>query len=270
MNLLATACTILLLLGAAGCVPSPGPAPQALAEPPSASSPECPSSARVAILQDQTGSRTASLTPVLTPADLEPIAGLLLACGGELRVGEIRESAPGAFAALRIGAPPVPLLEPSAWPTNPFDRADARAAHEKERALSEAARAAWARESEQRVAEFRSALESRWTGQRLAHRSDVWSALERAQLFLEEPTSPLRGSVRRWLLLLSDGEHTAAPPAHAFQLDPRITLIVVNSAGHQGQLGPLNPRRFESLDAAVQWIVEESTRHIGEKEEPDA
>jgi hypothetical protein len=270
MKLVMFACAASIALVVGGCAPSQGAEGRAehglIAESPT----ECQSPSRVAVVQDQTGSREESLTPVLSPTDLQPLVELLLACGGELRVGEIHDSSPTAFAALRIEEPPSIEPEPQDWPANPFVRAEARAAYDDERRLSESKRVAWLTESEARIDAFSSALAERWAEQRLARRSDVWSAVERAQLFLQEPGSGYRRPVHRWMLVLSDGEHTAASRPRAFQLDPEITLVLVNSAGRQGDLGRLQPRRFESLDAAIRWIVDESTRLDTSKEPKDA
>jgi len=95
----------------------------------------------------------------------------------------------------------------------------------------------------------------------LASRTDIWAALERAELYLQEPVSGFSRPPRRWLLAITDGEHTAPGPKRTHTLDAATTLVLVNADGRLGELASLAPQRFESLSAAVRWIVEESLQN---------
>jgi len=239
-------------------------------DPPLEPPPERPDSrgcdpVRIAVLQDGSGSRDRTRTPVLAWGDLQPLLGLVERCGGELRVGEIRDSRPASFAALRI-APPPAAAGPRPWPGNPFLRAEAQRAARQEEAAAAADHARWREETDRALAEFQSALEARWRPGRLAPRTDVWSALARAELFLGEPQAGLDRPARRWLLAVTDGEHTAGRPAAELRLDPATTLVLVNGEGRQGDLASLTPHRFEALAAATRWIVEKSVRPAAAQE----
>lgn len=251
----AAASVSLLALTGCGARVASGGLPEAA--PPVQAAP-CTGPVRVAVLQDQTGSRGPTLTPVLTPEDLEPLVVLLRRCGGEIRVGEIRGGMPSGFAALRVEEPPAPIAEPAEWPANPFLRAEARQAFDRLRDRAAQERAAWHASTEARVAQFRSALAARWEGAQLANRTDIWAALERAELYLQEPAAGFTRPPRRWLLAVTDGQHTTARPKRQRPLDAATTLVLVNADGRLGDLAPLAPQRFESLPAAVRWIVEAS------------
>lgn len=270
MRTLTLSCIVVLAVSPMGCAPSARSAPvvgaAAVANP---SRDACAAPVRVAVIQDQTGSVESSLTPQLTADELEPILGLLRSCGGEIRVGEIRGGRASAFAALRVETPPLPVREPPEWPGNPFLRADAKAAFERERASSDLTYARWSETAEPRIQRFRAALGSRWENDTLATRTDIWSALARAALYLEEPESGFDRPLRKWLLAVTDGEHTAGRVSRPARMPKGATLLLVNGDGRQGVLAELQPLRFEGLPAAVRWIVDESLHPTSIKEADD-
>jgi hypothetical protein len=72
-------------------------------------------------------------------------------------------------------------------------------------------------------------------------------------LFLAEDDAAWGGTASRWALLVTDGKDNVGEPAASLSSGAR--LVIVNGSGSTGELAPLNPMPFESLDAAVRYLI---------------
>src|SRR5207248_1706649 len=90
-----------------------------------------------------------------------------------------------------------------------------------------------------------------------AKRSPVWDAVHRSELFLTE-NEPGLPAAHRYMLLITDGIDDVHSKPVAIQSG--ATVIIVNGAGEVGSLGVLQPQRFESIDAAIRFIIHTESR----------
>ncbi len=200
---------------------------------------------RCVVLQDVSGS--ANNIPRVSMEDVDRLVERILAGDGEL-----------AFSTVGAGSPPLvrlplcPPVVPSLVVTerNVFRAARQHAELERRRVSYEGERASFRASSEPLIQDFRSAV--RGMLGRHEQVTDLVSGLERASLFLNEP-SP--GAVRV-VLLVSDGLDTRRH--ENFQLGFEGVHFVMVSASQD--LGMLNRWRdriavFESPDAAVSYVL---------------
>jgi hypothetical protein len=201
----------------------------------------------------------ARVAPV-TPKHFAPIFERLQTTGGEFALGLIRDRSDGPLARVYVPRPPRPpatSLRPS---KNIFEAATARKVEEAAQAAYEVRLRAWRAEAATRLNVFTSTIAPLLAADADARRTDIASALLRAEVFLAEPTAFSRVTPDV-ILLVTDGVETVKPaePPH---LGVRARLLLVNGTGGVGCLGPLHPIRFEGLDAAVRFAIEEGDRHV--------
>jgi hypothetical protein len=235
-------------LGAVGC----GAPSAAVVE--AAKPAEPPAAVRIATLVDKTASANWTRVPAVSLEDFEPLLALIAARGGELAVGLIRDSSNRGLLRLKI--PPAPVAPPPPDPhQNPFLLAEARAAYETRLREHREQTELWRREVDQRQADFRAQLGELLAVNADATRTDIWGALRRAELFLNEPQSSGLAAPHNWILLVSDGEDNARRPKVALRSGARLLLI--NSSATLGALAELKPLAFESFRAATAFLVAE-------------
>ncbi len=206
---------------------------------------------RVAVLDDITLSGDATATPRVRRADLDPLIDAIIAAGGELAVGTIsaRSSAPLVrfYVAPPVAAPPAPDPNGPTFKVRARQKAhdSAMVAH---RSL-EQARLGHAAEDARR---FRASVDSALAAPRDAHKTDLWRAMLAAARMLEEPL-PRTSSYRSVLIAVTDGEdnqRAAEPVNFAGQ------ILAVSSSGALGALKDLDVTRFESVPAAVRYLLD--------------
>jgi hypothetical protein len=197
--------------------------------------------------------------PQISAATLAPIFERLQTSGGELAIGFIRERSDAALLRLYIPTPPEPPLTRS-LPKNIFAAASARKREDEERRRYEALRRAWRAEASARVNAFASAVAPLLARQPDALRTDIRSALVRADLFLAEPTACGR-TAKNLVILVTDGidnVNASDPPRMKAPAD----VLLVNGAGTVAYLAPLHPVRFESLEAALRFAFTEGGARV--------
>jgi len=179
--------------------------------------------------------------------------------GGELAVGLIRDESDRPFVRLFVPAPPeLPAVGPV--PANVFAAAAAKRREETSRTHVEEARRAWREDVAAREASFARSVEPLLARTADAPATDIWSALLRADVFLAEPNA-FPQATKNFVILVSDGVETVADGA-APRLSSPAQLLLVNGAGGIGKLASLAPVRFESLDAALRYAVEDGASHV--------
>jgi hypothetical protein len=99
---------------------------------------------------------------------------------------------------------------------------------------------------------FRRKLKSLLSAPADAKRSDIRRALVRSELFFNEPTVGDM-ETKRFGILLTDGLDNVSESLPKIRSD--ATYLVVNGTGTLGVLKDLEPKRFESPDAAIEFVV---------------
>ncbi|MEM2001029.1 MAG: hypothetical protein QXT77_00085 [Candidatus Methanomethylicaceae archaeon] len=210
---------------------------------------------RIAILVDVSKSIERTFTPRVGAEDLEPAINIVRDRGGELAVGLIRDFSNLPLRRLRID--PFLEAEPAEpWERNPLKRAQRRAAYEKDLAAYKERRRRWESETGAKIDAFRHQLVSLLSQPADAPRTDICTALFRADLFLNEPTWDL--PVRKVIVIVSDGQENVnvnrvCPPLS----DKETTMVVVTGWPDLGALAPFRPVRFESVSSALNYITKE-------------
>lgn len=243
----------------AGCSPSRMPASQVPVSSISASAKKpALSPLRIVLIQDKSLSTGETRTPQLTLDDMEPLVELLGQHGGELAVGVISNRSNLSLARLRIDPGP---QEPVAPPPsdNSLERWNQQNAWRKEQVDYQSREQSWQQEMQQRVSDFQAALEPILSMAPNAQHSPVWDAVRRANLFLSEPAVGGTPEPHRYALLITDGIDDVGGKPISMHSGTRV--LMVNGSGDLGSLAVLKPERFESIAAAVEYIVETESNH---------
>lgn len=206
---------------------------------------------KIAVFNDKTRSADHTRTEQLQLADFDPPIKLLRVSGGEIAFGLIRDVSNRRLLRLRIETPPPapPALNEVG---NPFEVAQRRDAYLGQLEQYQADRQRWCRASEQRIAEFKKELEPLLAQRADAGRSDIWGALSRANLFLEERDTGWPSSVQLYVIVIGDGDDNVGAPV--VTLSGGVKLLLINGAGRVGALARLNPSLYESTKAAWQAL----------------
>ena len=207
---------------------------------------------RIAVIQDKTLSTGETRTPQLKLEDMDPLVELLGQTGGELAVGVIHDRSNLTFARLRIDGGPEDPVAP-AQADNPLERRNQRTAYRKQKEEFDRQQQVWQDEMQTRIGEFQKAVDPMLSMAAGAKHSPVWDAVKRADLFLCESESDGNREPHRYALLITDGlDDVGARPV---PVRSGARILMVNGAGQLGALAVLKPQRFESIEAAVRYIV---------------
>ncbi|MBS1790504.1 MAG: hypothetical protein JST85_22475 [Acidobacteria bacterium] len=213
---------------------------------------------RIASMIDKTGSANQTRTQQPGADSFKPIIERLHKSGGELSVGLIRDNSNRPLLRLRIDTPPTAPVKPN---DDKEDYADVLA--EKQDEYDKKLRAykreylAWEQETERRVAQFTTDLQPLLDQPANAKRTDVFNALFRADLFLAEQEVGFKEPAQKFILLNSDCKDNIGARAKKLTLRSDAQLLVVNGVGSIGPLERFKPKLFESLDAAMRYVVKE-------------
>jgi hypothetical protein len=115
----------------------------------------------------------------------------------------------------------------------------------------------WQVTVDQKMAAFQDRLAMLLKSPADAGRTDVWSAVRRAEAFQAEPDDCWRSTPIKYTVLVTDGEDNVRRKNVEIRSGSKI--LVVNGAGTPGCLENLQPDRFESVPSAVQYIVSRET-----------
>jgi len=215
---------------------------------------------RVVVGIDESGSMaTANVAPT-TVASLAPIFDRLETSGGELAVAFITEQSNGPFLRLYIPQPPDALTVTHRTSGNIFEAAAEKKHEDQERGRYAAQYRTWRADASARVNAFSVVLGQRLQHAPVAPRTDIRSALARANLFLAEPITYTRPP-KNLAIFITDGiDNSNGTPAPAFSVPADI--FIVNGSGTIAYLMPLHPTRFESLESALRFAVPEGGRNV--------
>lgn len=213
---------------------------------------------KIVVFQDKTGSANTTRTEQLTEQDFALPIRLLRCTGGELAVGIVDDVSNTSLARLRIEPPPTPPV--ALQVSNVFERAQQDAAFQQHLNDYNEAVNKWRAETDSRAGAFLAQISKVLQQKSNARKTNVWSAISRADLFLNESDATWPRPTRRYAVFNSDGVDTARSKPIAIKSGAQ--LILVNGIGSTGVFQSLNPERFESVQAAFQFI---SAKEMGGK-----
>jgi hypothetical protein len=200
---------------------------------------------------DESGSIKSARITRLQERDLVTLIDILRLTGGELAFGLIGDATDRPLLRLRI---PVPPIRPAKTEIqNAFERAEQDAQFQGLVEKYEADVRHWKEDVDLRVNAFLDAVRPRLQGKAMARRSPIYTALTRSELFLNEPGNAWPMTPHRYIILNSDAiDTTKSTPV---TIKSGATLILINGSGSVGVLESLHPLRFESIQAALEYIT---------------
>ena len=205
---------------------------------------------RVVIITDKTASTLHTRTEQVTLGDIQPIFDRLMESGGELRIGSIQENSNKPFLRLRIEQPPTKPLSPD-FSENPFERAEQEADWNEIIGRWDRDYERWKVQSINAIDSYKKTVLPQLESPPNRKRTDVYSVLTRSDVALSE-THRFRIQPVNVILLATDGEDNVRK--HFSGLRSSAKVVVANGDGNIGVLQSLNPEKFESLAAALQFI----------------
>jgi hypothetical protein len=211
---------------------------------------------KIAVFLDKTKSIDVNRVQPVSMADLVPIMDCVRHRGGELAVGLIRDDSNRSLERLLVPEPPESPTSPDEM-QNPFLLAERRSEYEKESRAYKLKMERWQVTVDQNMAAFQDRLALLLKSPADAGRTDVWSAVRRAELFLSEPEDCWGSTPIKYTILVTDGEDNVRRKNVEIRSGSKI--LVVNGAAALGCLENLQPVRFESVPSAVQYIVSRET-----------
>ena len=207
---------------------------------------------RIAVMLDQSGSRRWTRTPELDLQDLTILTQLLRHRGGEIGFGLIRDRSNRGLVRLRIEPPPT-APQPPVEHGNLFEAAERRALYEEKVHEYEKEAGRWASVASRRIEFFLAEIEPLIDSDKDANRTDVWGAVQRTELFLQEDDAGWKATTNKWAVFVSDGaDNVGSKP---LSLSQAVRTVVVNGSAELGSFESLSPARFESARAAFEFIA---------------
>lgn len=232
---------------------------------------------KIGAMLDKSGS--ASWTRVEQPRvkDFQKLLPLLLENGGELAVGVICDNSNRSLVRVRIE--PRPVLVASGFhnpqmPQSPEDGGNAfelqeiRQEYKQELAAYneqlEADRQTlenyrqklqgWESESEERIKGFVPQLEPLLERPVDCQGTDIWGAIARTNLFLNENDAVWPQSPRRFAVFITDGIHEAE--GKKTTVDGGTEVLLINGSASAGVFKNLKHQAFESVSSAFLYLTE--------------
>lgn len=213
----------------------------------------CASPVKVALLGDKTSSTELTRTPQIRAEDFTPLVELISRCGGEVALGFVTDDSNRSLVRLRAEVPEAAPESPKLNGMPAFEAARVQDDYRKKKAEHERKMAKWSEQIERNKDRFERDAQEWLSKQPNFTSSDVWGALKRAELFIDEDPASWAQNPHRYIVLVSDAQDNINRPEVTLSSETR--LILVNGSANVGSLQRLNPHRFESLDSAIRYIV---------------
>jgi hypothetical protein len=208
---------------------------------------------RVAVFVDKSFSTTTARIADPSISTFEPLFDRLRATGGEIAFGLVRDHSNRPLIRVYMPAPPDPPGSAPPVPGNIFVAANTKKREDAERKKNEAARQAWLADATARIKAFIAAVTPLLATPDDAMWTDVRSAIERADLFLAEP-SPFARTPECVVVLVSDAiDNVTAKPVASLKSNARV--VIANGIGSVGSVEALSPVRFEAVAAAMRYAA---------------
>jgi hypothetical protein len=219
----------------------------------------------VVLAIDRTGSKADNKVPDATLAQVSALAEGIRQRGGELRMTTISDDSDKAMPHLKFSPPEKPPIAPTQEKigesnllakVNIQEQQDiGMAAYHKQKADFDK------RQQAKEVADKAQIVEFLKTVQPLIEKpanfpaSDMRGIVLRGNLALQERQPVGKQSLRRVLFLITDGEHNATKDTKVPPLDAQTELVIVSGGKGAGTFEPLKPEKFDSIDAAIEYIL---------------
>ncbi|AFZ11537.1 hypothetical protein Cri9333_0591 [Crinalium epipsammum PCC 9333] len=194
--------------------------------------------------------------------DFQPLLQKLRQIGGELAIGTICNNSNQSFIRLRLEKPltlPQKPIEPSNN-INPLKLPELQAEYEKKLTAYQQQLQAdqqqqqqWEQNNTTKIKQFQTKLQLLLNKSVACTRTDIWNAVNRADLFLAENDASWGQSTNRIAVLISDGIDDVK--AKFLPMKSKAKVILVNGSANIGSLTSLNPELFESTPAAFRYII---------------
>lgn len=203
------------------------------------------------IFDDKSRSANSARLAPLQEQDLRSLINVLRLTGGELSFGLIGERSDRPLLRLRVPLPPAPPVKRESQ--NAFERAEEDSAFLAAMESYETKRRQWETDVNERIATFMQAARPRLQQPAQDKATDIASALSRAEAFLNEPGAVWPTETHRYVILNSDG--IATTNRQPVEIKSGARLLLINGSGSPGTLASLQPLRFESKQAALDYIA---------------
>lgn len=252
------------------------PAEQFIAEQPPVGHPT-----KIALIKDETLSTETNRIAQMTPDEVQPLFTPLKQNGGEIALIGLCDNSDRP--ALRVHIPSPPRLSPSDLqqvnkPTapdtrgvSPFKLAEINAEHQSQQVRYQQQEqenqaviqqhqeklTQWQTDTEQKLQAFSTQLQPFLEKPATCQSSNVYSALGRADTFLNEVDGSWAKAPKNFALLVTDGLHNTDTPSVQMHSDAEI-LLVNGGSGEKGIFANFQHRSFEAVSAAVRYLVEAS------------
>lgn len=205
---------------------------------------------RIAVFQDKSRSVNETRTIQLTEEDFLFLIGILRITSGELAFGIVDDKSSRPLLRLRIeAAPPRPVEEVV---SNVFERAESDAAYQQELTKYEAKLKEWRDETDANAKAFIAKLKPLLEEKAGAGRTNVYEAIARINLFAGESEASWPVPTHRYAVVNSDCIDTVH--SKPVKISDQVKLVLINGAGSTGVLESAHPLRFESVQAALDFI----------------
>lgn len=207
----------------------------------------------VGVDYDQSGSMSWSGTAALTTEDLNPLIEHIKNCGGEIGVTFVRRDSGKPLERLAVAEPPALPVEPTQNPNEEdYEFADRQDEYQKQLQARNDQILQFRKDLQPRIEDYLKGLEPL-----LDHKpkggTDLWTSLNRLDVFLSEGNEPWMIKPHRYLLVLSDGADTMGKEKHAFKSG--ATVIWINAGASAKNLKDFPYHRVENFSQAVREIL---------------
>jgi hypothetical protein len=214
---------------------------------------EEPVALRVACFIDYSRSTPKSGVMQPQPAEFGELLSLVERRGGELAVGIICEKSSLPLLRVELSQEPAPQARKPPECGNAFLRERAAAEYKAAKQQDEERMAEWRDENHKRMERFRGPLTQLLNRTVTANRTDVFGAVQRAAMFLAEPSTTWRKPPLRFALFVTDGIDDVG--SQRVELPEGTTLILVGGSGGAGALSYLKPVVVESFGAGIRYLA---------------
>lgn len=204
----------------------------------------------IGIMQDISLSGDHNRIPFISEQQLGKLLEIIKDHSGELGFGLIADQSNRTLIRLRVDKEPVAPVRP-AKERNPFFAVQQRKAYQRSRDSYNEKMVRWNKEFSQSNQRFIDSVERLMRNTKRGW-TDIWGAVKRLNLFLEEDVASWDKEPLRFAVLITDGENTIRKPK--VTMTPQAKVIIVNGSASAGNLAELKPLAFENIDAAIRYI----------------
>jgi uncharacterized protein YcfL len=220
---------------------------------------------QIVLALDKTGSQTNNKIPNITIDQMRIIGSGILSRGGDLRTTSICTDSDKAMPRLYVEPAtqtPIAPIQAETGENNVFAKAKLQDEHQVKIVAYQKQKNAYDQQQQSKVKTDKTQLDKFLTTvQPMLDKpasctgSDMVGIVNRANLALHEPTAIGSPLSRKVLFLITDGEHNTTKDSKVPTLDAQTDLVIVSGGKGAGIFEPLKPVKFDSIDAAIAYIL---------------